>query len=72
MGKNVVRATPSKKDALKEAKAINADMKKRGIKREAYVCPISQAYMRKRTRKGFPIADKNYAICMRNIKKSKR
>ncbi len=66
MGRKIVRATSRKRDALKEAKLINASLKKRNIKREAYVCPISKSFVRKRTRKGYPIKSKNYGICMRN------
>jgi len=66
MGKTIVRATPSKKDAIKEAKQINDSLKERGIEREAYVCSVSKAYVKKLTRKGYPVADKNYAICVRN------
>ncbi len=66
MGKKIVRVTSSKRDALKEMNEINASLKDRGIKREAYISSVSQAYVKKRTRKGYPIADKNYAICMRN------
>lgn len=66
MGKMIVRVTSNKKDAIKEKQEINNSLRNRGIKREAYVCPVSQAYVKKLTRKGYPIADKNYAICMRN------
>lgn len=53
---------------MSESKRINENMKERNIKRESYVCPISQAYVKKLTRKGYPVAKKNYAICMRNKK----
>ena len=66
MGKTVVRVTPSKRDAEIEKNAINKDFRERGIEREAYVTDISKAYVRKRTRKGYPISNKNYAICVRN------
>ena len=66
MSKRIVRATSSKKDAVKEAKSINRSLKERKIKREAYVCAISRNYVAKRTRKGYPISKKNYGICMRN------
>ena len=66
MGKKIVRVTSSKRDAIEESNRINASLKNRGIKREAYVCPVSKTYVKKLTRKGYPIADKNYAICMRN------
>jgi hypothetical protein len=67
MSKTIVRAGVSKKEALDEAKLINLSFKDRKIKREAYVCPISQSFVRKRTRAGHPIRKKNYGICMRNI-----
>jgi len=66
MGKKIVRVTSSKSDAAREAREINTSFKNRGIKREAYVCSVSKSYAKKLARKGFPIADKNYAICMRN------
>ena len=67
MGKKIVRVTSSKREVIGEKDRINASLKSRGIKREAYVCAISKAYVKKLTRKGYPIAEKNYAICMRNI-----
>ena len=66
MVKQIVRVTSSRKEALAEAKAINSSLKSRKIKREAIVCPVSQSYVRKLTRKGYPIPKKNYGICMRN------
>ena len=66
MAKKIVRVTSSKRDAIEEKQRINDSLRDRGIKREAYVCSVSQAYVKKRTRKGYPVADKNYAICMRN------
>jgi len=30
-----------------------------------FYCAISKAYVKKLTRKGYPIAENNYAICMR-------
>jgi len=67
MGKKIVRVTSSKRDAVAEKNRINDDLKSRGIQREAYVCNVSKAYVRKRARKGYPVKEKNYAICMRNI-----
>ena len=66
MAKKIVRVTSSKRDATKEKNEINLSLKEEGIKREAYVCSVSKAYVKKLTRKGYPIADKNYAICVRN------
>lgn len=66
MGKTIVRVTSSKRDAIKEAKEINTSLKKRGIKREAYVSTVSKRYAKRLLRKGYPVADKNYAICVRN------
>jgi len=68
MGKTVVRVTSSKADAIQEKNWINKNMKKRGIKREAYVGEISQAYVKERTREGYPVRKKNYAIFMRNTR----
>lgn len=72
MGKNIVRVTSSRKGAIKEKDEINASLKSRGIKREAYVCEVSKSYVKKLTREGYPIAERNYAICMRNIPSSKK
>ena len=66
MGKNIVRVTTNKRDAIEEKDRINASLKSRGIKREAYVCEVSKAYVKKLTKKGHPIEEKNYAICIRN------
>ena len=66
MGKKIVRVTSSKRDAIGEKDRINASLKSRGIKRQAYVCPVSRAYVKKLTRKGYPIAENNYAICVRD------
>ena len=66
MGKKIVRVTSSRKDAQEEAKRINVSLRDRKIKREAYVCPVSQSYVRKRTRKGYPVRKKNYGVCVRN------
>ena len=66
MGKKIVRITSSRKEAQEEATRINASLKVRKIKREAYICPVSKAYVKKLTRKDCPIANKNYAICVRN------
>ena len=68
MGKKIVRITKYKKNATRESKKINASLKKRGIKRETYVCPVSKQYVQKRTRKGYPVKKNNYAICVRNKK----
>jgi hypothetical protein len=62
----IVRVTASRRGALREARAINASMKSRGIRREAIVRSVSQGYVRKLTRKGFAVPKKNYAISMRN------
>ena len=66
MGKNIVRITSNKKEAEKEAKAITISLQKRNINRETYVCGVSKSYVKKRTRKGYPISKKNYGVCMRN------
>jgi len=66
MGKTIVRVTSSRREAQAETNRINASLRDRKIKRQAYVCPISKAYVKKLTRKGYPIADNNYAICVRN------
>lgn len=66
MAKTIVRVTSDKRKAQREAKRINASLKERGIKREAYVGVVSQSYVKARTRKGYPIAKRNYAIYMRN------
>lgn len=66
MGKTIVRVTSSKERAMEEKNRINTSLKSRGIKREAYVCSVSKTYVKKLTRKGYTIAEKNYAICMRN------
>ena len=66
MGKKIVRVTSSKRDAIDETRRINSSLRARGIKREAYVCSVSKAYVKKLTRKGYPVADKNYAIYVRD------
>jgi len=72
MGLRIVRLTDSKKKALREAKATNRSLAKRNIKREAYVTPISQAYVQRRLRKGFKAKKRNYAIAMRDIRKRRK
>lgn len=64
--KKIVRVTSNKVEALAEAKRINLSLKERKIEREAKVCRVSQSYVRKLTRKGYPIRKINYGICMRN------
>ncbi len=66
MAKNIVRVTSNRKEAVSESKRINESLRKRKIKRFARVTPVSYSYVRKLTRKGFPVAKKNYAICMKN------
>ena len=66
MGKKIVRVTSNRKEAQKESKRINVSLRDRKIKRQAYVCSVSQSYVKKLTRKGHPIPKKNYAICMRD------
>jgi len=68
MKQQIVRITPSRKEALREAKAINNSLKKRMIKRKAFVCSVSQSYVKKLTREGYPISKKNYGICMKDVK----
>ena len=68
MGKKIVRVTDNKQDALDESKAINDSLKERNIRRETYVTPVSQSYVRKLTRKGYPVKKRNYAIAVRNIR----
>lgn len=66
MRKIIVRVTSDRKEAQRESVRINASLKGRNIKRQAYVCAVSKFYVKKLTRKGYPIAKKNYAICMRD------
>ena len=66
MAKKIVRITPNKKEAKKEAKAITISLQKRNINREAYVCGVSKSYVKKRTRQGYPIPKKHYGVCVRN------
>ena len=68
MGKQIVRVTSNRNEAVAEAKRINLDLLKRKIKRMAYVTPVSQSYVKSLTRKGYPVPKKNYAIAMRNKK----
>jgi len=67
MAKKIIRVTSSKRNAIEEKNEINAYLKQRGIKRKAYVCKVSKSYVKKLTKKGYPIADNNYAICVRNL-----
>jgi len=60
------RVTSNRKEAVFIARQLNASLKKRNIKREAIVSPVSQAYVRTLTRKGYPVPKKNYGISMRN------
>lgn len=69
MGKNIVRLLTNKRKAILEANQINKSLFRRNIKREAYVTPVSKSYVKKLTRKGFPIPKNNYAIAVRNITK---
>jgi len=64
--RNYISVTDSKKDAVALAKRMNNDLRKRKIKREVYVVPVSQSYVRKLTRKGYKIAKKNYGVAVRN------
>lgn len=66
MAKKIVRVTSSRRNAQEEANQLNNSLKGRKIKREAYVCSVSKAYVKKRTRKGYHVANKNYAICVRD------
>jgi len=66
MVKRYVRVTSNRKEAFREAKAINVSLKNRNIKREAIVCPVSQSYAGKLMREGYPIPKRNYGIRMRN------
>lgn len=68
MVKKIIRAGVSKAEAKKESDAINKNMAERGIKRESYVCKVSQSYVKKRTRKGYPVKKQNYGVCMRDKK----
>lgn len=70
--KTIVRVTQYKSKANKEAKEINLSLNKRNIKREAYVCEVSEAYVKTLTRTGYKIPKKNYAICIRNKPKVKK
>ena len=64
--RNIVRVTSSRIGAQREARQINTSMKSRGIKRVAYVRPVSSSYVRKLTRTGYPLPKKNYGIYMKN------
>jgi len=64
--KNIVRVTNRRTSALREARAINKNLKSRGIMREAYVTPVSRSYVASLTRKGYAIPKKNYGIAMRD------
>jgi len=66
MTKRIVRVTKSKEEAHQIAKRITASLRERNINREAYVSPVSYSYVRTLTRKGYPIAKKNYGVCVRN------
>lgn len=68
MGLKIIRVTSSKSDALRESKSINKDLKERGIKRESRVIPISRAFVKRLTRKGFIVKKKNFAIAIRRKK----
>jgi len=68
MGKMVVSVSEKKKELQRQAKHLNLSLKKMKINRESYVCPISQSFVRKLTRKGYPIPKKNYALYVRNKK----
>ena len=68
MVKRIVRVTPSKKEALEFVKIMNADFKKRNIKREGVIIPVSRAYVRTLTRKGYPVPKRNYGVYFRNKK----
>lgn len=65
--KNLVRVTPSKKDAMKEKDYINKSLKDRGIKRRAYIGHVAQAYVKTLTRPGYKIAKNNYGIYMKDV-----
>ena len=71
MVKRIVRVTSNKQKALREVKAINKSLTKRGIKRVAYVTPVSQSYVKTLTRKGYNIRKKNYGIAVRNKRRKK-
>ena len=66
MGKNIIRVTSNKEAGKREAARINKNLKSRGIKRIAYVAPVSRNYVKKLTRKGFTVRKKNYAIAIKN------
>jgi len=72
MGKTIVSVTSDKTKALRISKRLNKSLKKRKIKRESYVSPVSQSYVKKLTRKGYTIRKKNYAVCVRNKRRIKR
>ena len=71
MGKKIIRAGVTRKEAEAEARAITNNLKKRGIKREAYVTPLSRRYVQSLTRKGYPVPKKNFGIAVRNILRTK-
>jgi len=63
------RVTPSKKEALAEAKRANASFKERKLDLEAVVVVVSQRYAKKLTRPGYPLAKKHWGIYSRRRKK---
>ena len=74
MGKRIVSAGLTRKEASEQAKRLSENLKKRGIKREAYATPLSYGYLRTLTRKGYPILKKeSFGVAVRDkIKKNRR
>lgn len=66
MGKRIVNVTSKRNMAIRVAKNITKNLKQRKINREAYVCPVSQSYVKTLTRKGIKVPKRNYAVCVRN------
>jgi len=67
MGKKILHVTTSRSEATNMKNRLNATMKARGIRREAYVTSVSQRYVQSLLRPGFKAEKrKNYAIAMRN------
>lgn len=64
-----MKVAESKKEARDIARGINANLRSRGIQREAYVVPVSQSFVKSLTVKGYPVPKRNYGVAVRNIRK---
>lgn len=67
MGLNIIRITSNKREADAMAKRITADLRKRKIKRKAYVKLIRPSTVQKLMRKGWKAPAVNYAVAMKNL-----